>query len=292
MEENAMSVWLYPISSKGKKRFFYRHRKSEPVSLEAYEQYLKAGKKEFSPWWSVFARMRDVAVGDQVLVYCGEEGAGIIGYFEVEDIDYEDKCIKTGFDINRSRQLFRMRPVPSQVVRQWIHFPRRALMDLDWYAKEVERHLPWIKDVRIDHQLQGRSTGGGYGRDHKLIRKVEQAAIKKVTQEYRKTGWSVEDHQKKCLGYDLYCRKKRLVRLVEVKGTRGEAPGFQITAGELARAKSDSRFVLRVVVKALSSTPEMLRAWTGKQMLDDFRIDAIQYRAILARRGTRSQSAE
>ena len=120
--------------------------------------------------------------------------------------------------------------------------------------------------------------GGGFG-DSAKNRKVEEAAVRKVTKDFQQLGWEVESVEKLRIGFDLLCVKGDRMRKVEVKGVSGDTPSFMLTAGEF-RAADDADFELHVVVNALSKTPHV-KKWTGKRMKKDFSFTPIQLQAAL-----------
>jgi hypothetical protein len=66
---------------------------------------------------------------------------------------------------------------------------------------------------------------------------------------------------------------------VEVKGITGREENFIITAGEVKQAKHNSRFVLCVVTQAMSPKATV-SSYSGKEFLQHFRLDPVQFRAI------------
>jgi hypothetical protein len=109
-----------------------------------------------------------------------------------------------------------------------------------------------------------------------MNRKIEKAAVKRVRKMYRSKGWKVTSVEHEKLGFDLFCKKGTKVRQAEVKGVKGCKVGFLITSGEFRKASEDGRFVLHVVIEALSKDAQV-HTWSGKQMLRDFNFAPIQY---------------
>jgi Domain of unknown function (DUF3883) len=123
-------------------------------------------------------------------------------------------------------------------------------------------------------------TGAGFG-DPETNRRVEESAVAFVTESYKKRGWKVESvESEKTRGYDLHCKKTRTVECVEVKGVQGDLPSFVITAAEARQAANNPSFVLCVVTSALSKDPQLLR-WNGKQLVKEFDLEPLAYRATL-----------
>lgn len=122
-------------------------------------------------------------------------------------------------------------------------------------------------------------TGTGYGSPEQN-RKVETAAVAKVTDYYRKDGWTVNPVEILKCGYDLECIKGKVREDVEVKGVSGNEISFIITAGEVAQARSNSRFVLCVVTDALNESSRIHR-YSRLVFLNSFSLSSLQYRASL-----------
>lgn len=137
----------------------------------------------------------------------------------------------------------------------------------------VEGHAHAGKDTRDAH------TGAGFG-DPAENKAVELAAVRVVVKTYEGGNWSVRSVERERCGFDLECSKDGVIENVEVKGVRGIAPCFIITAGEVAQARTNAKFVLVVVTSALSASPKLTK-YSGAEFCQRFELSAIQYRAIL-----------
>jgi Protein NO VEIN, C-terminal len=122
------------------------------------------------------------------------------------------------------------------------------------------------------------AVGAGFGRSEEN-RKVEEAAVKLVSETYRQEGWRVESVEERRCGFDLYCVRDGEEARVEVKGVAGAERRFVITAGELRCAREDDQFVLALVTSALSSQP-VLERLPAARFRNVFTFDPIQYWAI------------
>lgn len=122
-------------------------------------------------------------------------------------------------------------------------------------------------------------TGAGFGNpgENKI---VESAAIQAVVKTYRVDGWLVQSVERDRCGYDLICSKGEMVQNVEVKGVKGDALCFNITAGEVDQARNNPKFYLVVVTSALSPTFKITK-YSGAEFCRRFTLNPIQYRAIL-----------
>ena len=113
---------------------------------------------------------------------------------------------------------------------------------------------------------------------------VEAAGIAFVSGWYRRRGWKVEPVESEKCGFDLRCLKRGAIDEVEVKGVTGAKEAFIITAGELRQAKQNPRFTLCVVTKAMSADARMTR-YSGREFIETFKCDPIQFRAMRQSRG-------
>ena len=124
---------------------------------------------------------------------------------------------------------------------------------------------------------RARFQGGGYG-DPKRNRIVEAAAVNSVKRYLRNHGYRVKSRERECIGYDLDATRNGSTLHIEVKGVSGQITEFLITKGEVNKAKDDLAFQLCIVTRALSKGP-LLRFYSGKQLLADFRLEPTAFRA-------------
>jgi hypothetical protein len=276
-----MATWLYPIS-KGAGRWFCLDDGTRcKVSVKNYARLVRNGRLPEDKWWSVSANFREAQVGEEVFIYTGDENLGIIGYAKIREVDRTNRRFYLAFDLKRCEKLFDA-PIPASLIRGWIHFPRRPVVDLTSHLSKLNSLLPW-KGGRIRKETERivqRVTGAGFGVDHERKKKIELAAIRAVTKYYRSKGWSVDPtYQTKRLGFDLLCSKGSKIKKVEVKGVFGGNVCFIMTAGERKNSQ-DKNFILHVVYNALSKHP-IIKGWTGQQMEKNFAFAEINYLASL-----------
>lgn len=157
---------------------------------------------------------------------------------------------------------------------------------LEEYIRNLERHFSdagFVGDSseQFDEDLPSErtQTGAGFG-NPETNRKVERAAVSRVTDWYESEGWTVESVEAAKCGYDLLCRKDSEENHVEVKGVQGELVAFIITAAEVRQARNDSDFVLCVVTSALTDDPK-LNLYDGESFVSDFELSPLSYRAVL-----------
>lgn len=144
------------------------------------------------------------------------------------------------------------------------------------------REIRWEADTllpRHPNELERqRPAGAGFG-DPEQNRKVEEAAVRVVTEWYQNEGWEVISVESQRCGFDLLCKRDGLEAHVEVKGVAGSERRFIITDGEHQYAKTDDRFVLALVTSAMSESPTLER-WSARSFLEQFDFKPIQYWAV------------
>ena len=145
------------------------------------------------------------------------------------------------------------------------------------YVAEFEKLASGYESRTVE--AKAHKTGAGFG-SPETNRMVEQAAIELVTEHYESQGWSVRSVESEKRGFDLLCVKKSYEEHVEVKGVRGEVVSLIITAGEVKRSRNDDRFVLCVVVSALSDQPQLFR-YSARDFSEKFDLTPLAFRATL-----------
>ena len=140
----------------------------------------------------------------------------------------------------------------------------------------IDEEAEFYRNLTVDEQ--GRKVGGGFG-NSETNRKVEQAAIACVTDDYEKNGWSVKSIESEKRGFDLLCTKDEAQEHVEVKGIQGDFVSFIITTGEVKQSQLNKNFVLCVVTSALIA-PKLYK-FTAKEFNEQFVLETIAYRASL-----------
>jgi hypothetical protein len=277
-----MAAWLYPISERAGRYFELKDGRQWPVSVDTYRILVENGCLAEDDAWHIKTNFHNVRHGDEVYVYTGDQDLGIIGYARVNQVlqDGEEWFVDLKFDLKKCKLLLRDFPVSAQLIRRWVA-PRAAVVSLKHVEPELKKLLPWKSGYakpRTSAVGQRSGGGGGFG-DPAKNRKVEEAAVRIVTSDFRRLGWEVESVEKQRIGFDLLCVKGGQTRKVEVKGVSGNMPSFILTAGEL-RAAADENFALHVVLNALSKAP-VVKKWSGKQMKKDFAFTPIQLQAVL-----------
>lgn len=276
-------IWLYSIAKKAERIFKIEDKKTIPVSIDSYEKLIQSKRFREDEWWYIMQNWKKIGIGDEVFIYTGDEDKGIIGYATIRDVKQLNGVwhINLEFDFEKCQQLLE-KPIPASIVRQWIHYPRRNVADLSRFATELYRLLPFStkRAILTENDIPTKiGTGAGFGEANENLQ-VEKAAIAFVTQQYNKRGWSVQSVEGEKRGFDLICRKGKKEEHVEVKGISGNTCIFIVTVGEVKQAESNPNFVLWAVTEALSKTPKSSR-FTGKEFLQKFSLEPLQYRAAL-----------
>jgi Domain of unknown function (DUF3883) len=132
------------------------------------------------------------------------------------------------------------------------------------------------KPTKAEEADLRRRLGSGFG-SAEQNKQVELAAIKDAKKYYKSDGWNVESVEAEKIGFDLRCRKGKLERHVEVKGTAGVGAGFILTRGEYQKAESDEKYELCLVESALSNPKR--RIFTGGEMFAAFEFVELAYKA-------------
>lgn len=131
----------------------------------------------------------------------------------------------------------------------------------------------------VARQAEQSVSGGGFGTAEEN-RKVEAAAIKYVREYFRAHGCAVRDVSATKCGYDLECRRGRVILHVEVKGTRGPDQKFILTRNEERTWKTDRHFRLALVTNVLGS-PALFQ-FRGPRSLSRICFEPIAYVCTLA----------
>ena len=128
-------------------------------------------------------------------------------------------------------------------------------------------------------QLKLPKGGAGFSTNTERNKLVEKSAVRLVTRSLKRLGWTVNDVQKDCCGFDLHCTRGNNKRLdVEVKGVSGSLPNFPITFGERFKAETNPNFAIHIVTEALTRKPQIMQM-SGPEFLAAFNLKAIQYMA-------------
>ena len=147
--------WLYPISSGADRSFTLADGQSIPVTVDSYRTLLGNGRLAEDLHWYISQNWKNIQIGDEVFIYTGDQDLGIIGYATVRAVEQRTDgwCILPHFDLARSRALLE-NPVPAAVVREWVPFPRKSVVNLASFQEPLRARLPWTgRDAVADSIL-------------------------------------------------------------------------------------------------------------------------------------------
>jgi hypothetical protein len=139
-----MSLWLYPISKKAGRYFLLNNGIKVDVSLDNYKKLVQSGRLKEDEWWSISQNYHKVQLGDEVYIYTGDQNFGIMGYAIVQDKreDRGTRRLCLNFDLGKCRKLIKQ-PISAQIVRQWIDYPRNAVLSLQSFELKLKSLLLW-----------------------------------------------------------------------------------------------------------------------------------------------------
>jgi len=142
--------WLYSISERSGRRFELADGTEVQASLSNYTELLQNGRLAEDDIWYIKQNWKKIEKGDDVFIYTGDENAGIIGYAAVKELKPPppEWRIKIDLNLTKSRLLLRTKPIPASKVREWVHFPRRNVSNLEDYKTALYRLIPWKKGNR------------------------------------------------------------------------------------------------------------------------------------------------
>jgi hypothetical protein len=145
--------WLYTIAE-GVGRTFDIEGATIPVTILSYRQLVENGRLVEDRWWRISQHWEQVAIGDEVFIYTGEQDLGIIGYAKIKSVEKRSQgwCLEPEFDLSKCRMLLR-HPIPASVVRGWNLNLRRNPVNLNALASELYSLVPW-RAVRPPEEVQ------------------------------------------------------------------------------------------------------------------------------------------
>lgn len=139
--------WLYAISARSGHNFETKRREPLAVSLKTYEEILRSGELAEDEWWYISQNWKKIEQDDEVFIYTGDHDRGLIGYATAKEVKKRggDWYINMNFDLRKCLELLDSPPISANMVRKWVHFPRRNVNDLARYDSQIQRLLPWHK---------------------------------------------------------------------------------------------------------------------------------------------------
>ncbi len=142
--------WLYSIAQKAKRTFVLKDGIKLIVSVESYKELVQTGRLIEDAQWYIKQNWKYIEVGDEVFIYAGDGDIGIIGYATIQRVAEEKPhgwYVHLEFDLNRCRLLL-AKPIHASIVRQWVHYPRKNVVNLERFENELHRLVPWNSGKR------------------------------------------------------------------------------------------------------------------------------------------------
>ena len=95
--------------------------------------------------------------------------------------------------------------------------------------------------------------------DPRERKKIEEAAIREVSQYYGELGYDIRDRQKHCVGWDLEADLNGTALLLEVKGTSSTSVNVELTSNEFSQMKKNRTkgYRICIVSDALGKKPSL-----------------------------------
>jgi hypothetical protein len=136
--------WLYAIAKTSGSTFSFTNG-SKPIvaTVENFRKLVAVRRLEEDPEWSVRKYVNNVEIGDELFIYSGDDGIGIIGYATIEKIGGRPgkRYVVPKFDYAKTEVLLD-HPISAAKVKAWKFFLRPNLVDLSTVAKELQNLLP------------------------------------------------------------------------------------------------------------------------------------------------------
>lgn len=145
-----------------------------------------------------------------------------------------------------------------------------------WFP-ETNAPKAWVDDVRKYLKSGGKALsapkGGkpGMSVDPEHRKKVEEAAVRRVTKHYEDLGYGVQSYETDNVGWDLEARCGALLLRLEVKGLSGAEPLVEVTPNEYDKMTSSATrasYRVCIVTNALQAKAAKLRIFGHDSRLD------------------------
>ena len=249
------------------------------------ERELADAVRNADDWWSC---SKTTAVGDRVLVYyTGREGGIAHEWRAISDAKRDPESqwpyqcrvtwVKSFVPIISLDEMRRSDPTKKCPI---VHYPQGISVRLEEAVAERLCSLRTRREKGTSRAARTRAShGAGFG-DPDTNPEIERAAVNHVRDDYESRGWEVETREKDKVGYDLDCRRGRLLRRVEVKGTSGNIESFFITKNELNRLNTDDLIVLAIVLRATDEEAAIMREYSALEARARFSFSCVNYKAV------------
>jgi hypothetical protein len=223
-----MNDWLYPLSSRSRRRFVaadgFQTQDTSPASFEAMLQ-----RRRTDDDWTVATNFRRINKYDRIWVYYGKADGdlGIVGLATVRGVTEPERgkaSVRLKWEKDRSRQLLKHKPFPAAEVRRRIRWPRAAVVDLTPHSsllKLLHAHAGLAKVRQLPAKKSQRSKRSSltYTPPRKVtVDRRHDAMIYPVQTRLETCGWSVFTFRlSQRRRADLAMMKSKRILLIEFK---------------------------------------------------------------------------
>jgi len=107
-----------------------------------------------------------------------------------------------------------------------------------------------VDDTVVEALEKSHAKSQGFQLDSKLRKALEDYAMDAAKQHFSSLGYDVDDHSKNH-SYDLFCKRKKELLYVEVKGTQTNGEGIILTSGEVDYARRNKNQMALFVVHSI-----------------------------------------
>lgn len=213
-------------------------------------------------------------------------GTYIVGWYN-NAIVYADYCPssnpernKYGYNIKAKKEDCVLIPVDSRTM----NVPRATTGDKGflgqsnvWYADFDNLKVRNFRNAVIDYVKKYKAKKSIVVKfqvkvDTEARKKVEEAAIKHVTSEYKKRGYNITSREKDNLGWDLDAINGNIHLKLEVKGLASDTISVHVTSNEYEKMMHDKKnYRLCVVINAIKNPQMVVFIWDNfsKQWLSE-----------------------
>jgi hypothetical protein len=225
-------------------------------SAKSYEGLMASAQKHETDWWSCGKNTKN---DDLLFFYFKKPKSEIVALATASGDAKPNREYRYGVHI---KNVERIGPISLEKIREtfpkwgWLKRTRNLTYLDDRKRKKLLKLAGLSRRPAMESLITISSTGAGFGTP-KQNREVERVACQNVRTYFERLGYHVQSREKEKIGYDFDVRKKEEELHVEVKGISGSALRFPITTSEVKCAKSDARFCLVVVIRAMSDKKEV-----------------------------------
>lgn len=158
-----------------------------------------------------------------------------------------------------------------------------------WYADDDSVSVQKFRDAVIDYVQDYKVKKNTVIKyqvkvDAKARKKVEEAAVKYVTNEYQKRGYDITSREKDNVGWDLDATNGKIYLKLEVKGLASSIISVHITSNEKSKMEAYKKhYRLCVVINAIKNPQMIVFVWDsslGKWVSEDDNSIALEIEEI------------